>query len=153
VGARYQEPGWFTRHVFNRAIAGLTRAGRPVAGSLVLAVRGRRSGEGRTTPVNLLELGGARYLVAPPGTTQWVRNLRVVGGGELRHGRRVEPFTAREVTGPADVVPVLRAYLDRWKWGVGVFFDGAGPDSTDERLAAIAPDHPVFLIELAPGQR
>lgn len=88
--ARYLEPGWFTRHVFNRTVRQLTRWGVSIAGSRELRVRGRSSGEWRSTPVNLLELNGERYLVAPRGVTQWVRNVRVAGGGELRVGHRVE---------------------------------------------------------------
>jgi deazaflavin-dependent oxidoreductase (nitroreductase family) len=67
--------------------------GISVYGSRVLAVKGRKSGEWRTTPVNPLRVDGVRYLVAPRGNTQWVRNLRVVGTGELRVGAKTEPFT------------------------------------------------------------
>jgi deazaflavin-dependent oxidoreductase (nitroreductase family) len=141
---RYLEPTRGTR-VFNSTVAGLTRMGISVWGSRVLAVRGRKSGEWRTTPVNPLTLDGERYLVAPRGNTQWVRNMRVAGGGELRVGRRAEPFTATEV--PVEERPrVLRAYLKRWKFEVGMFFQGVGPDSPDDTLLAIAPDHPVFRI-------
>ena len=142
---RYQEPGWFTRHVFNPAVALLTRAGISVWGSRELRVRGRTSGEWRTTPVNLLTLDGEQFLVAPRGLTQWVRNLRVAGSGELRVGRRTESFTAAEVP-DADKMPILRAYLKRWKAEVGVFFDGVSGDSADAELLRIAPDHPVFRI-------
>jgi deazaflavin-dependent oxidoreductase (nitroreductase family) len=143
--ARYRAPGWFTQHVFNPTVAFLTRRGVSVLGSRVLAVRGRSSGEWRTTPVNLLTVDGRRYLVSPRGEGQWVRNLRVAGGGELRVGKRVESFRAREL--PADEkVPVLRAYLKRWKVEVGVFFDGKGPDSSDAELASIAGDHPAFEV-------
>src|SRR5262249_20360334 len=111
----------------------------------VLAVRGRKSGEWRTTPVNPLTLDGERYLVAPRGNTQWVRNMRVAGGGELRAGRRVEKFTATEL--PLEERPrVLRAYLKKWKFEIGMFFQGVGPDDPDDKLLAIAPDHPVFRI-------
>jgi deazaflavin-dependent oxidoreductase (nitroreductase family) len=141
---RYVRPGGGTQ-VFNRAVAGLTRLGVSVWGSRVLAVRGRKSGQWRTTPVNLLTFQGERYLVAPRGQTQWVRNLRAAGGGELRLGRRAEPFTAMEVA-DADKPPILRAYLKRWKMEIGVFFQGAGPDAPEERLAEIAPGYPVFRI-------
>ncbi len=94
----YRAPGWFTRNVFNRLVAFLTRQGISVLGSRVLAVKGRRSGQWRTTPVNLLTYDGRRYLVAPRGETQWVRNLRAVGTGELRLGRRAESFRGRELT-------------------------------------------------------
>jgi deazaflavin-dependent oxidoreductase (nitroreductase family) len=142
---RYVEPGWFTRHVFNPAVALLTRAGVSVWGSRELRVRGRTSGEWRTTPVNLLTLDGQQYLVAARGHTQWVRNLRVAGTGELRVGKRTDTFTATEVP-DAEKATILRAYLKRWKAEVGVFFDGVSADSPDADLERIAPDHPVFRI-------
>jgi len=146
TGDRYVKPGWFTKHVFNAVVAGATRVGLSVWGSRVLEVRGRTSGEWRSTPVNLLTLDGRRYLVAPRGVTQWVRNLRVAGSGRLRLGRRVEEFRATEVA-DADKVAILRAYLRRWKAEVGVFFGGVSADSSDDEIRAIAPNHPVFLVE------
>jgi deazaflavin-dependent oxidoreductase (nitroreductase family) len=141
----YRAPGWFTRNVANRAVAFLTRHGMSVLGSRVVAVRGRTSGEWRTTPVNLLELDGHRYLVSARGHGQWVRNLRAAGTGELRLGSKAEAFRAREL-GADEKVPVLRAYLKRWKAEVGAFFEGVGPDSTDEQLRAIADRHPAFEV-------
>ena len=143
--SRYIEPGWFTRSVFNPFIAWLTRAGFSVWGSRELRVRGRTSGEWRTTPVNLLSHDGDRYLVAPRGHTQWVKNLRVAGEGELRVGHHTEAFRAEEVADD-DKVEVLRAYLKRWKLEVGAFFDGVSATSPDADLRRIAPDHPVFRI-------
>jgi deazaflavin-dependent oxidoreductase (nitroreductase family) len=144
--ARYVEPGWFTRKVFNPAIVHLTRLGISVWGSRELRIRGRTSGAWRTVPVNLLQHDGQRYLVAPRGDTQWVRNLRFAKSGELRVGRRVEPFHATEIDDD-DKVAVLRAYLRRWKMEVGVFFEGVGPNATDAELRAIADRHPVFHVE------
>ncbi len=141
----YQAPGWFTTNVFNRVVAGLTRAGVSVWGSRVLEVRGRKSGEWRQTPVNLLEHEGAEYLVAPRGQTQWVKNLRVSGEGRLRVGRRTKSFRAIELS-EQESPRVLRAYLKKWKLEVGVFFDGVGPESPDEELRRISPDHPVFRL-------
>lgn len=143
--SHYQRPGWFTRTVFNPVIAFLTRRGLSVWGSRELRVRGRTSGEWRSTPVNLLTLDADRYLVAPRGQTQWVKNLRVSGTGELRVGRKVEPFAATELA-DGDKTQVLRAYLKRWKMEVGVFFGGVDGNSSDEDLLRIAPDHPVFAI-------
>ena len=141
---RYLEPNRSAR-IFNASVGQLTKLGISVYGSRVLAVRGRKSGEWRTTPVNPLTIDGQRYLVSPRGNTQWVRNMRAAGGGELRIGRRVEEFTATEL--PVEERPaVLRAYLKKWKFEVGVFFQGVGPDATEERMLAIAPDHPVFRI-------
>ena len=142
----FQEPGWFTKHVFNRLVALATRLGLSVAGSRVLEVKGRKSGEWRQTPVNLLVFEGERYLVAPRGNTQWVRNMRVAGGGRLVVGRRVEEFGATEVP-EAERPPLLRAYLEKWKWEVGAFFGGVGPDSSDAELLRIAPDHPAFRLD------
>ena len=141
---RYVQPDRNTR-IFNSMVAGLTRAGISIWGSRILAVRGRASGEWRTTPVNPLTLNGERYLVAPRGETQWVRNMRVAGGGELRVGRRAEPFTATE-RADADKPEVLRAYLKRWKFEIGMFFQGVGPDAAEAKLLEIAPGYPVFRL-------
>ncbi|MFT4051700.1 MAG: hypothetical protein QM677_05550 [Microbacterium sp.] len=91
-------------------------------------------------------MGGERYLVAPRGQTQWVRNLRAAGAGELRTGRRVEAFRATEVE-DAVKPAILRAYLRVWAWEVGRFFEGVDASSPDERLREIAPGFPVFRIE------
>jgi deazaflavin-dependent oxidoreductase (nitroreductase family) len=142
---RYLKPGWFTRNIFNRSVRGLTRIGISVAGSRELRVRGRKSGEWRTTPVNLLSFDGERYLVAPRGQAQWVRNIRSAGTGELRVGRRTEPFRAAEVADQAKV-PILREYVRRWGWEVGQFFEGLDKNATDEQLAGVAPGFPVFQV-------
>ena len=146
---RYVRPGWFTNHVGNPTVAFLTRAGLSVWGSRVLRVRGRTSGEWRTTPVNLLTYEDDRYLVAARGVTHWVRNLRAAGDGELRVGRRTEVFRAKELP-DEEKPPILRAYLKRWKAEVGVFFGGVGADSPEEELRRISLDHPVFRIETLP---
>jgi deazaflavin-dependent oxidoreductase (nitroreductase family) len=148
IAERYQRPGWLTTHVLNRTVALFNRAGVSIVGSRVLEVRGRKSGEPRRTPVNVLTLDGARYLVSPRGQTQWVRNLRARAEGRLLLGRRAEPITAVEL-GDDDKLPILRAYLERWKWEVGAFFGGVGADSGDYELRRIAPDHPIFRIERA----
>ncbi len=128
---RYLRPSWFVRAVANPLIARL--------GLLpVLAVRGRQTGRWRTAPVNVLELSGVQYLVAPRGETQWVRNLRANPEGELRRWGRVRPFRAVEVP-DAEKPPLLQAYLDRWGFEVTRYF-GALPDPAD---------HPVFRLEPA----
>ena len=142
----YRRPDWFTTNVFNRVVALLTRLGVSVWGSRILRVAGRKSGRLYTTPVNLLTLDGTRYLVAPRGNTQWVRNLRAAGGtGELRVGRRVEVFTADEIADDAKPA-VLRAYLKRWKVEVGAFFDGVDASASDATLLTIAAGYPVFRL-------
>jgi deazaflavin-dependent oxidoreductase (nitroreductase family) len=140
-----KRPGWFTRRVFNPLVTLPMRLGISVLGSRVLEVPGRRTGQARRTPVNLLVFDGQRYLVAPRGETQWVRNLRASGGGRLLLGRRGEPFTAVELP-DADKPPILRAYLRRWKAEVGVFFEGVGADSSDSELQQAAPKHPIFRL-------
>lgn len=147
-GARYLEPGWFTQHVLNRGIGRLARLGVAPKGLRQLAVRGRTSGAWRTNPVNLLELGGRRYLVAPRGRTEWVRNIRVAGGGELRVGRRVEPISVVELA-DADKPAVLRAYVVAWRSEVKQWFPGIDASSTDAELLALAPGFPVFEVRAA----
>jgi deazaflavin-dependent oxidoreductase (nitroreductase family) len=142
----YRRPDWFTKHVFNPLVALLTRLGVSVAGSRVLEVRGRSSGQLRRTPVNLLSFEGERYLVAPRGNTQWARNLRASGTGGLLLGRGTEPFTAVELA-DAEKPPIVREYLKRWKWEVGQFFDGVGPDSPEEDIQRVAAARPVFKIQ------
>ena len=145
---RYVAPSWFTRRVFNPLVAFFTRRGLSLMGSRVLSVAGRKSGVRRSTVVNVLPMEGERFLVAPRGHTQWTRNLRAAPTAELRVGRRVEVITAQEVP-DARKVPVLREYLRRWSWEVGQFFEGIDHHSTDDQLAAIAPDFPVFEVRAA----
>jgi hypothetical protein len=144
--AYYRKPDWFTKNIFNAAVALLTRAGVSVWGSRILRVRGRKSGEWHNHPVNLLTYERRQYLVAPRGLTQWVRNIRVAGGGELVLGSNVQPLKAIEIS-DEEKIPILRAYLKRWSFEVGIFFQGVSADSPEEELKRIAPDHPVFLIE------
>jgi deazaflavin-dependent oxidoreductase (nitroreductase family) len=150
-----QQPGSPTRYIaptsrgdiaFMKVVRWLTEHGVSLLGSRVLTVRGRRTGTPQSVPVNLLSLDGERFLVAPRGNTQWVRNARVAGEAELRVGRRTERVRLVEV--PAtDRVRVLRVYLKRWGWEVGRFVEGLTKSSTDEELAAAAPGMPVFRLE------
>jgi deazaflavin-dependent oxidoreductase (nitroreductase family) len=142
--ALYHKPDWFTRNVFNRLVSGLHKLGLGVQGSQTLAVRGRKSGEIRTTPVNPFEIDGRTYILAPRGTTQWVRNLRAAGEGELRSGRKVRRFHAEEVP-DAEKLPLLRLYMNKWAWEVKGFL-GIDADAPDEELRRIAPEHPAFAL-------
>ncbi|MDA8275039.1 MAG: nitroreductase/quinone reductase family protein [Actinomycetota bacterium] len=147
---RYRRPGRPTR-LLNGVVHGLTRLGLSVAGSRVLEVTGRSSGLPRRTPVNVLHLDGVEHLVSPRGTTEWVRNVRAADGQlTLQLGRHRDRRVAVEVTGEQRVA-VLRAYLARWSWEVGMFFDGVGPDSSDDELAAAADRHPVFRLQPVPA--
>ena len=145
--SHYSRPG-FADRVFNALVAGLARLGISLWGSCQLSVRGRKSGVMRAIPVNVVEHAGERFLVAPRGETEWVRNLRAAGGGELRLGSRVESFRASEIA-DADKPPVLHAYLARWWFEVKSFFDLPGPDAPEAELRRVAPRHPVFRIERA----
>ena len=139
-----------TAEIFNTLTKWLTARGISLLGSRVLAVRGRKSGEVRTTVVNLFTYQGSRYLLAPRGHTQWVRNLRAVGEGELRLGRRSEHFTPVEIP-DADKEPLIRIYLKKWAWETGAFFDGLKADSPQTDIAAAAPGFPVFRIVRSEG--
>ena len=127
----YLKPDWLIARVANPL---LMRLGLVPT----LAVRGRKSGRWRTVPVNVLELDGRRYLVAPRGETEWVRNLRAAGEGELRSRAGVEHFRVTEVAD--DQKPrLVEAYLTRW-----------GSQVKDQFAALPNPsDHPVFQIEPA----
>ncbi|HXA34630.1 MAG TPA: nitroreductase/quinone reductase family protein [Acidimicrobiales bacterium] len=142
----YRKPGWFTRHVLNPTVAGLTRAGISVWGSRVLEVKGRTTGQPHRIPVNLLDLDGRQYLVSARGNGQWVRNVRAARGHlDLLVGRRRQEWVATELPDDAKV-EVLRAYLRRWKAEVGAFFDGVDANSTDQEIRSIAAKHPVFVL-------
>jgi deazaflavin-dependent oxidoreductase (nitroreductase family) len=126
---RYLRPGWLTSRALNPLLMRLGVVS-------TLAVRGRRSKEWRTVPVNVLELDGQRYLVAPRGDTEWVRNLRTTHRGELRRLTRVESFRATEV--PDSEKPrIIEAYLARWGYQVKRYFEAVPRPA----------DHPVFRIE------
>ena len=147
--AHYREPGRLTKSVMNPVVQLFTRLGISVWGSRILEVRGRKSGEPRRTPVNLLEVDGRNYLVSPRGEGQWVRNVRADDGRlALLLGRHRDELVARELS-DSEKSPILRAYLRKWKMEVGAFFDGVTADSDEEDLQRIAPDHPVFVLSAA----
>jgi deazaflavin-dependent oxidoreductase (nitroreductase family) len=131
----------------------MMRLGVSVWGSRILEVRGRQSGLARRTPVNLLDIDGRQYLVAPRGEGQWVRNLRADGGRlALLLGRRRDERTAQELA-DGEKSPILRAYLRKWKMEVGMFFDGVTADSDEQDVQRIAPQHPVFLLSAPLGTK
>jgi deazaflavin-dependent oxidoreductase (nitroreductase family) len=149
TSTNYQEPGRLTRSIMNPTVKLFTRLGISVWGSRILEVRGRKSGEPRRTPVNLLVIDGCSYLVSPRGEGQWVRNVRADGGRlALLLGRHRDDRVARELP-DSEKSPILRAYLRRWKMEVGVFFDGVTAESDEADILRIAPDHPVFALSEA----
>jgi deazaflavin-dependent oxidoreductase (nitroreductase family) len=140
----YKKPDWFTAHVMNPVLKGIHQLGISVQGSQTLAIRGRKSGEVRTNPVNPFELDGKTYLLSPRGNTQWVRNLRAAGEGELRSGRKVRRFHATEVP-DSEKLPLMRLYMDKWAWEVKGFM-GIEADAPDEEVERVLPDHPAFVL-------
>lgn len=112
----------------------------------ILSVRGRKTGQVHSNPVDIMEVGGHRYLVAPYGVRDWVRNARAAGEITLSRGGRSEAFRTTEV-GPDEAAPVLRKYLQEVRI-VRPFFD-VSVDSSDEQIAAEAHRHPVFRLEPA----
>jgi deazaflavin-dependent oxidoreductase (nitroreductase family) len=144
---RYLVPDRFTRSVLNPLVRLLSRIGLSVYGSSELRIRGRSTGEWRAVPVNPMLVDGQRYLVAPRGSTQWVRNLRAAGSGELRVGRRIEVFDADEVPDEAKS-SILREYLRRWRFEVKSLFPGLSAHPTDAELLDLARGVPVFAIRV-----
>jgi len=109
----------------------------------ILTVRGRRTGNPYSTPVDVMQRDGQRWLVAAYGVTNWVRNARAAGQVTLSRGRRSETLRVAEL-GPEDSIPVLRQYL-REVPVTQPYFDET-PDSPDQQIAAEAPRHPVFVL-------
>ncbi|WP_037346463.1 nitroreductase family deazaflavin-dependent oxidoreductase [Sciscionella sediminilitoris] len=153
---RYLPPSPLAR-AGTSALAALARGGINVLGARELTVPGRTTGEPRRAVVNVLRHEGADYLVAPRGQVQWVRNLRAAGGGRLRLGRTVREFTATELTDErltentllaenTEKPAVLRAYVRRWKFEIGVFFTDIGPEDSLDRWAGVAARYPVFRL-------
>ena len=109
----------------------------------MLTVTGRKSGLPRTTPITVVKDGPTRWIVAPYGEVEWVKNARAAGRVTLTQGHRSETVEFTEL-GPAESAPVLKAYLG----AVAVtrpYFD-VRPDSPLDAFAAEAPRHPVFLV-------
>jgi deazaflavin-dependent oxidoreductase (nitroreductase family) len=146
----YRPAPWLYRHTVYPIIElNVGPLGIPLRGAALLTVTGRKTGKPRTVVVYPLNFNGQRYLVAPRGKTEWVRNLRAAGTAELRRGRRRRRIVATEVP-DTEKPPLFRAYLDRWYMEAGSEF-GVPKAATLEELAAVAPRHPVFRIERAPA--
>jgi deazaflavin-dependent oxidoreductase (nitroreductase family) len=110
----------------------------------VLTVVGRKSGRKYSTPVQLVFLDGQRWLVAPYGEREWVKNARAAGTVELTRARNTERVHVEEVVDAQTAAPVLREYLN--KTPVTKSFFEVSKDSPLEDFAAEAPRHPVFRI-------
>jgi deazaflavin-dependent oxidoreductase (nitroreductase family) len=132
------------RRVANALIAPLIRLGLAPRDAHLLTTVGRKTGRRYTTPVNLVEHDGRRWLVAPYGEREWVKNARAAGWVEVRRGRASRRVEVSELP-PDERAPILRAYV-RAVPITRKFFD-ADRDAPPEAFAAEADRHPVFRLE------
>lgn len=135
------------RRALNGVVRPLAKAGLTGPRTHLVTVPGRKSGRLWSTPLSIVRDGETRWLVAPYGARNWVRNVRAAGWVELRRGRFRQRFSVRELA-PDDAVPVLREYY-RLARVTRPFFGVSLESSLDEWLAE-APNHPVFLL-VPPG--
>jgi deazaflavin-dependent oxidoreductase (nitroreductase family) len=130
--------------IFNRVFGFLVGLGLGFSHSYLLEVRGRKSGKLYSTPVDLLEQNGKRYLVAPRGRTQWVRNAEAAGEITLKKGSTSLKFRLRPLP-DAEKPPILKAYLDNFKREVQTYFSiPAG--SPVEAFTELAATYPAFEL-------
>jgi deazaflavin-dependent oxidoreductase (nitroreductase family) len=130
--------------VFNRVFGFLVGLGLGFSHNYLLEVRGRKSGKLYSTPIDLLELGGKRFLVAPRGRTQWVRNAEAVGEITLKKGSTRQKFRLRSIP-DADKPEILKAYLDSFKREVQRYFP-VPAGSPPEFFAKLAESYPAFEL-------
>lgn len=139
----YRKPTAFEAF-FNRTFGFLIGMGLGPAHIHLLQVRGRKSGKVYSTPVDLLELNGKRFLVAPRGRTQWVRNAEAAGEVTLKKGSKIQKCRLRTIANP-DKPEILKAYLDNFKREVQQYFPvPAGSPAQD--FAAVADSYPAFEL-------
>ncbi len=129
-------------HVINTF---LLRTGAKMGNMVLLTVRGRKSGQPHTVPVALVEYDGQRWLTAPYGVVNWVRNLRAAGEATLTRGRHTERISAREVSAQ-EAAPVLKRSLSGYRSFVLAYFDVTS-DSSLAEFEREASKHPVFLVK------
>jgi deazaflavin-dependent oxidoreductase (nitroreductase family) len=131
---------------FNRFYGFLVGVGIGFSYNYLLQVRGRKTGKIYSTPVDLLDMNGHRFLVAPRGRTQWVRNAEASGEITLKKGRYHQRFQLRTLS-PSEKPPVLKAYLERFRAEVQQYFP-VQAGSPPETFAEVADHYPAF--ELTP---
>jgi deazaflavin-dependent oxidoreductase (nitroreductase family) len=139
----FQPPSAMER-AFNRLFGFLVGLGFGLKHNYLLQVRGRKSGRLYSTPIDLLETGGKRFLVAPRGRTQWVRNAEAAGEITLKKGSSRQIYRLRPVTDP-EKPQLLKAYLDSFKTTVQRYFP-VPAGSAAERFAGLAANYPVFEL-------
>jgi len=142
-GSAFREPNALER-ALNKAFGAVVGWGLGPRDYYLLQVRGRKTGRVFATPVSLVELHGTRFLVAPRGRTQWVRNAEAAGHVTLKRGSSSRRFRLRAVP-DADKPPVLRAYLDRFRPAVQRYFPVTA-GSPPEAFVAIVERYPVFEL-------
>ncbi len=130
--------------VFNRIYGSLVGLGLGFSYNYLLEVRGRKSGRTYSTPIDLLELNGKRYLVAPRGRTQWVRNAEAAGEVTLKKGRTRQRFRLRALA-DSKKPEVLKAYLDTFRREVQQYFP-VKAEAPAEAFRAVAEQYPVFEL-------
>jgi deazaflavin-dependent oxidoreductase (nitroreductase family) len=130
--------------VFNRAFGFLVGLGLGFSYNYLLQVRGRKSGKIYSTPIDLLEIGGKRFLVAPRGRTQWVRNAEAAGEVTLKKGASRQRFRLRPIP-DQDKPEILKAYLDRFKSEVQRYFPVPAGSSVDA-FRELVESYPVFRL-------
>lgn len=129
----------------------MLHAGISMGGMTLLTVRGRKSGQLRTTPVTIVTQNGQRWITAPFGAVNWVRNLRAAGVATLRVGRHTETISATELP-TKEAALVLKEHLGSFPSFIRQYYNVA-PTSSLEEFEAEAPRHPVFLVKSQPKQQ
>ncbi len=130
--------------IFNRVFGFLVGIGLPFLHKYLLQVRGRKSGKLYSTPVNLVEWKGKRFLVAPRGRTQWVRNAEAAGEVTLKKGSARLNFRLRALA-ETEKPEILKFYLDSFKSEVQRYFPVAA-GSAAESFVEVAGSYPVFEL-------
>ena len=141
--AAFRKPNPIER-LFNRFFGVLVGLGLGMRHNYLVQVRGRKSGKVYSTPVDLLELRGKRFLVAPRGQTQWVRNAEAAGEVTLKRGSFRQTYQIRPLA-DAEKPEILKAYLDSFKTTVQQYFPVAA-GSPSEAFSGVVKDYPVFEL-------
>jgi deazaflavin-dependent oxidoreductase (nitroreductase family) len=139
----FREPSAVEK-IFNRVFGFAVGIGLGFSYNYLLQVRGRKSGKLYATPINLLEIHGKRFLVAPRGRTQWVRNAEAAGEVTLKKGSSSQRFRLRPVA-ETEKPEILKAYLDNFKSEVQRYFPVAA-GSPVESFVELAGSYPVFEL-------
>jgi deazaflavin-dependent oxidoreductase (nitroreductase family) len=129
---------------FNRIFGYLVGLGLGFRNNYLLQVRGRKSGKLYSTPIDLLELDGKRFLVAPRGRTQWVRNAEAAGEITLKRGSYRQSLSLRPLS-QAEKPAILKAYLDTFRREVQRYFS-VPAGSPPEEFTPLLDNYPAFEL-------